>query len=74
MSLSVPFFGRTTGFEKSISDDDKDFIFVADGFSAMAVSFIKSSYCGVETQCGQTFFHREKLAVDFRFARAIGKV
>jgi hypothetical protein len=42
MSLSVPFFGRTTGLEKSISVDGKEFFRVTGEFSKMAFSFIKA--------------------------------
>jgi hypothetical protein len=66
----VPFFGRTTGLEKSISDDDKDFIFGAGGFSRMEFSFIKHFNCAVEIEHGQTFFRLESVRGDFRFAPA----
>jgi hypothetical protein len=59
MSLSVPFFGRTTGLEKSISVDGKEFFFVTGGFSKMEFSFIKLLHCVAELQRGQTFFRVE---------------
>ncbi|HTX20478.1 MAG TPA: hypothetical protein VMD27_01260 [Candidatus Aquilonibacter sp.] len=57
MSLNVPFFGRETGFEKSISGGE--IFFVTGALSAMVSSIIKLPHCVVETRRGQTFFGRE---------------